>query len=249
MKLSAMMTVFNDCEVLDASIKSVKDNVDQLVICEGSYKERHKDGVPARSTDKTIDICKQYADGKRVLFFQANEQSDPQQRNFCLEKIKQSNSDGWFLIVDSDEVYQQNTFPFIRQLCSKSGNIHAVYFQSMTFVNDLEHYTIQHFPRLFKITTECTFINDNQMYWKDIPWCPPYVVMMNNIKYLHYSFTKGIKKFEEKKKWWMGRGLITDYGWRVNEKGLIEDPEHHKIYLYSGKHCDIIEKRLLTQKG
>lgn len=252
MKLSAMITTFQDVEFIDASIKSIKDNVDQLVITEGSYSERHKMGIPARSTDGTIDICRQHADGKKVLFFQANEQSDPQQRNFCLEKIKQFNKDGWFLIVDSDEVWDPNMLLKVKSLCKaaeKENIIHAAYFTSMTFINDAKHFTFQHFPRLFRITPECRFVNDNFLSWDGIPWSAPYVIRREDIKYFHYSFCKGTDKLNQKRDWWMSRGLGKDwdYGWKVDENGKITD-DNHTIFLYEGKHLSIMNNHPLMIK-
>jgi len=118
----------------------------------------------------------------------------------------------------------------------------------LTFVNDLQHYTRQEFPRLFRITPECQFTNDNYMAWPDTKarWEHPNVMFFRGVKYHHYAFCKGTERFELKKKWWETRfGRPFDYGWELNEKGEIHDPKNHQIYVYNGKHPSIMENHRL----
>jgi hypothetical protein len=148
-------------------------------------------------------------------------------------------------IHDGDEVYAPTTYPVIKNLCNlmDKQNVKAAYFKSLTFVNDMQHYCEQSFPRLFKITKECTFINDNFMSWKDVAWWgAPHVAKMHHINYYHYSFLKGSERFKTKRDWWMGRGLGPnfDYGWTIGEDGVITD-KNHKIYEFVGNHPEIIK--------
>lgn len=260
MRLSVLMTVFREVDFVDYAIRSCLPYVDDLVIVEGSYQQNRRLGLPARSDDGTIEIIEKYRNDPKVHIIYANEESDFQQRNKGLEIIKKINPNGWFEIIDGDEIIEPNTFTKIKQFCinaDKEGVLRAVYFQSITFVNDLKHYTIQEFPRLFKITSECEFFNDNYLRWTPVDfwdfkfyWDSRYVIKRKDIKYFHYSFVKGLKKFQEKRNWWMSRGLGKDfdYGWKIDENGKITD-KNHQIYLYSGKHPDIMKSHPLMGKG
>lgn len=245
MKLSAMMTVYNEVEFIDYAIQNCISHVDFLHICEGSYLETQNLGKSARSNDGTLEIIEKYRNHPKVNIVYANEQTDKDQRNKCLENIKSLNPNGWMYIHDGDEVYKSSTFPIIRNACNllEQTQAKAAYFKSLTFVNDFNHYCEQSFPRLFKITEKCKFVNDNFMSWEDVPaWQNPYITHLHNIQYFHYSFLKGSERFKTKRDWWMNRGLGPnfDYGWTIDENGKITD-KNHKIYEFNGNHPDIIK--------
>ena len=253
MRLSVLMTVFREAEFVDYAIRSCLPYVDDLILVEGSYLETQKLGTPTRSDDGTIEIIEKYRNNPKVHILYANEQSDKDHRNVGLRKIKELNADSFCLIIDADEVHQPQTFPLIRStmnLMRKSGKKMA-YFHSLTFVNDLDHYTNQYFPRLFDLRGSQQFINDNYLSWKD-PLKTEQVLYGQGsslIKYHHYGFCKGLKKFEQKKKWWETRfGKSFDYGWKTDENGQITD-KNHKIYVYSGKHPAIMNSHPMMQKG
>lgn len=241
--LSVLMTVYNEADFIEYAIQSCLPYVDHLVIVEGAYQETIKLGASPRSTDKTKEIIQSFNDSK-IHFIEANEQSDTQQRNLGLAKIKELNPNGWMLIIDGDEVYDHAALKMVRT-CASTMNKQkklAAYFKSLTFVNDLRHYAEQEFPRLFKITPGLKFVNDNFTVWEDlgISWFSPYVMRIPYVRYFHYSFCKGKARFELKKKWWETRfGKPFDYGWKVNDVGFIED-ENHDIYEYTGTHPSIM---------
>jgi hypothetical protein len=238
------------------------------VIVEGAYQEIIDLGAEPRSTDGTLEKVVDMrdltyirtafglTDNKEITdlyckmhIIQANEQTDKDQRNLGLEKIKELNPDGWLLIIDGDEVYDKDNFSMIKVAMhnmEKSDKL-AAHFKSLTFVNDFDHYAEQDYPRLFRITQDCKFINDNFMTWpdKNTGWFSPAVIKIPYIRYHHYAFCKGIERFELKKKWWETRfGEPFDYGWHINEDGKIED-EEHEINLYTGRHPEIMEKHPL----
>lgn len=252
------MTVYNEAAFIKYAIESCLPHVDLLVIVEGAYQETIKLGSDPRSTDGTLDILKQYEspelpcgcpDGK-VVVLHANEQTDKDQRNVGLERIKgELGADGWCLIIDGDEVYEPEAFKMIRVSINnmEKTNKLAAYFKSLTFVNDFDHYTEQEFPRLFKVTPDATFTNDNFMAWGNVGWYSPHVIKIPYISYFHYSFCKGKERFELKKKWWETRfGREFDYGWKVNDQGKIED-ENHDIYEFTSQHPKIMNDHPLRE--
>lgn len=253
------MTVYNEADFIEYAIRSCLPYVDHLVIVEGAYQETIKLGAPPRSTDNTFTkiqhtiadyASKEDPTASKIRYIEANEQTDKDQRNVGLQKIKELNPDGWCLIIDGDEVYEPDAFKMVR-VCMKNmekTNKYAAYFKSLTFVNDVNHYAEQEFPRLFKITPEATFVNDNFMSWNGVRWSPPWVIKIPYVSYFHYSFCKGKERFELKKKWWETRfGQEFDYGWKVNEKDQIED-ENHEICEFTGQHPKIMENHPLMEK-
>jgi glycosyltransferase involved in cell wall biosynthesis len=250
MQLSVLMTVYNEADFVDYAIRACLPHVDNLVIVEGAYQETIRLNKSPRSTDGTCEIVEKYKDHPKVSIIYANEESDKDQRNVGLNKIKELNPDGWLLIIDGDECWTEATLLQVKklmQMFDKQG-IKACYFQSLTFVNDLEHYTNQEFPRLFKITQDCTFTNDNFMKWGNLGWNSPHV-MKYHLKYFHYSFVKSKERFNTKRDWWMHRGLGKDfdYGWHMDDNGRIYDAGH-KIFKFTGKHPEIIKDHPLMKK-
>mgnify|MGYP006921281238 CR=1 FL=1 len=250
MRLSVLMTVYNEADFIDYAIRSCIEHVDDLIIVEGAYQETIKLGKSERSSDGTLQIIESYKNHPKVKIIYANEYSDKDQRNVGLAEIKKINPDGWLLIVDGDECWQPIALQTVKKdiiVFEKSG-IKACYYISMTFVNDFNHYTYQKFPRLFKITPECLFTDDNFMYWKEATWSAPYICSSDK-KYFHYSFLKSKERFETKKQWWETRfGREFDYGWRINDSGLIED-KNHKIFEFTGKHPDVIKDHPLWKEN
>jgi glycosyltransferase involved in cell wall biosynthesis len=253
-KLNVLMTVYNEADFVEYAIKACASNVKNLVIVEGAYQETIKAGGSPRSTDDTsaiIEACDAAWAGK-VHLLRANEKSDPQQRNVGLAKIKQLDPTGWLLIIDGDEVYHHMTFRMIEALTNKmeANNQLAAYFKSLTFVNDFQHYCEQEFPRLFKLTPACQFVDDNFMSWPDmgLGWSAPHVIKASNVEFFHYSFCKSHDRFLQKKKWWETRFQRPfEYSWHIDDSGKISDSQH-KIYEFHGKHPDIMKTHPLRQK-
>jgi len=244
MTLNVLMTVYNESEFVEYAIRSCLPYVGNLVIVEGAYQETIKLGMSSRSTDGTLEIIEKFRNDPKVSIIYANENTDKDQRNVGLEAIKKLDPGGWLLIIDGDEVYEMLTLKqahLLSRAFERTGK-YAAYFTSMTFVNDFKHYTLQEFPRLFKLTSKCEFVNDNFMKWDhDERWDSTYVTKIPHMKYFHYAFCKDTQRFELKKKWWETRfGKPFDYGWKVGEDGKITD-KNHRIYEFTGKHPEIMK--------
>jgi hypothetical protein len=188
-------------------------------------------------------VCAKWTPYPKVSIRHVNLESDKDHRNVGLDVLRNEGCD-WLLIVDGDEVYTEATLNQVKALaknCDRQG-IKAAYFQSMTFVNDLQHFTLQEFPRLFKITPDCKFTDDNFMHWGLLGWSAPHVIKSPNIKYHHYSFCKGKERFETKKQWWESRfNKPFKYSWNIDADGSISDAGH-KVYEYTGKHPENVER-------
>lgn len=265
-KISVLMTIFNEVDFVDYAIRACLPYVDDLVIVEGAYQETIACGAEPRSTDGTrekieklnrydplaIDYDSNKLQDHQFHYIEANEATDKDQRNVGLEKIKELNPDGWLLIIDGDEIYSKTMLKMVQVTAhnmERSDRL-AAYFKSLTFVNDLRHYVEQEFPRLFRITPECKFVNDNFMEWPDkgVNWFTAPIIKCPQVQYHHYAFCKtDRKRFLLKKKWWETRfGKPFDYGWEINDSGKIEDPKNpnHKIREYTGLHPDIMKTHM-----
>jgi hypothetical protein len=241
------MTVYNEAEFVDYAIKSCLPYVDNLVIVEGAYQETISCGANPRSTDATIEIIEKYKYEHNVHILYSNEKSDKDQRNVGLSFVKKlNNNSGWCLIIDGDEVYSKENFVIIKNITKlmKNQNKYAAYFASLTFVNDLMHYTNQEFPRLFKITPGCLFIDDNYMKWENAEWTQNNILKIPYVKYHHYAFCKNnFSRFNLKKEWWETRfgknyhntGKPFEYDWYLNDDGKIYSP-NHTVRKYVGAH-------------
>lgn len=258
--ITALMCVYNEAEFIDYAIKSCLPFVDNLVIIEGAYEESIKIGASPRSNDGTIEIIKKYLNDPKIIYREANEKSDPQQRNVGLELAKKFKPDfddetgHWLLIIDGDEVYKSHMFRLIRNLAKNMQRQDqcAAYFQSLTFVNSFNSYCVQSFPRLFRVTDKCQFIDDNYMNWGDlkVTWqTHNKIVQYHTIEYYHYAFCKSdLNRFKLKKTWWETRfGKHFDYGWKIDESGKITD-KNHRIYEFAGKHPDLMQGHPLYVK-
>ena len=261
MKLTALMTIYNEAEFVEYAIRACLLYVDNLVIVEGAYQETINTGRSPRSSDDTNEIVSRIMQEEcnreencKIYYIQANEKSDKDQRNVGLKIAKEIGTD-WLLIIDGDEVYQQHTFKMIRNLARilEGTEIYCSYFTSITFVNDLNHYTNQEFPRLFKVTPGCYFVNDNYMTWIDNKgFTNPdtqRTIKTPNIKYHHYAFCKGTERFLSKKQWWETRfaNKKFEYDWYVDENGKLYSP-NHKIFKYTGRHPEVMKTHKLYKK-
>lgn len=250
--LNILCTVYNEASFLPYALKACVPYAKSVTIVEGAYQETMKLGVSPRSTDGTIDIARSFANQyDNVHLLHANEQSDLHQRNIGLAHIKKLDPNGWLLICDGDEIYEPVTFKLIEAACSKMqyANALAAYFKSLTFVNDLKHYCIQEFPRLFRITPECKFVNDNFMAWQGQQWLSPYVIKLPNIQFFHYSFCKGATRFSLKKSWWETRfGEPFNYSWTIGGDNKIYDPDH-SIMEYNGQHPLVMHSHPLYERN
>lgn len=248
-----LATVYNEEAFLSASIASYLPYVKSLTIVEGAYLETAALGAPLRSSDKTLKIAQSFlGKNSKVQLIEANAKSDMHQRNLGLEMLKRTHgTNSWLLIVDGDEIYNPMTLRMVDALSRKMAysNARAAYFTSLTFVNDFDHYCIQQFPRLFKLTDKCQFVNDNFMSWEDgTQWSPPAVVKAPLIQFYHYSFCKGKERFLLKKNWWQTRfGQHFDYGWEIGQNGQITDKSHN-IVKFEGDHPKVIHQHPLWKK-
>lgn len=237
------MTVYEEEKFLDRAINSIYEFADCISIVEGAYQQTIRNGNQPRSQDKTIEILESWKNKdqqNKINISYFNGESDQEQRTHGLEFLKQQNCDN-FLIVDGDEVYETKELKKIKFVVQayKQKDVRAAYFQSLTFVNDFQHYTPQEFPRFFKLTPGCYFSNDNYVNWEDYDWQEANFtgkIIKAPIRFFHYSFCKDFSRFLKKKTWWETRFKDRNfiYDWDIVEQKI--QPMNAKIYEYNGPH-------------
>ena len=244
LKLTALITVYNEAKFLDCCLESIKDHVDSIVVVEGSYQENIRLGKPPRSEDETEEVIHKFMDrneDKRITLLHYNEESDAQQRNAGLEEIKDQKDIDFCMIVDGDEVYTPEMFKLIKAIMRTNQDV--FYHTCRTFVGDFNTYCKQQFPRLFRLYEDTEFTNDNFVRSNGKEW-PDLSKTIINLQYFHYGFLKGNDKFLDKKKWWesrFGKGQFN-YDWYVDTEGKIT-PTGHDLYQFTGKHPKVVQDK------
>jgi glycosyltransferase involved in cell wall biosynthesis len=248
MKLGAICTAYNEVKFIECSLLSIIDHVDCISLVEGSYKERIALGQSPRSTDGTLEVISNFISNqdinKKIVYKQANEESDAHQRNVSLDVLKQKNCD-WVIIVDMDEVYTPQIFKLIHKVIDTNKKQDVFYHTCKTFVNDFDKYVKQQFPRLFRLYEDTEFVNDNFVNCNGKEW-PELSKTIIDTQYFHYGFMKGEECFRAKKQWWENRFGDREfhYDWHIGDNGKIT-PEGHKVYKFdSSKHPEVIKKKL-----
>jgi len=161
MKLTAAMIVFNGDHVLQQSLESIYDVVEEIVIAEGPVKFWQSKGFQS-STDKTIDIIKNFHDPSNKIRFVASQYSEKDEQFSAALSLITKNTD-YLLQVDSDEVWTEKSLIGLQGLLSEKKPI-SVGVHSNTFVGGFDRVIsgfeekTDNFLRVFKWEKDCRFI-------------------------------------------------------------------------------------------
>lgn len=130
MKLSAVLIVKNEEQVLEKCLNSIQ-GIDEIIICDTG------------STDKTVEIAKKYTD--KVFTDYSWNNSFAEARNHAKSKA----TGDWILSIDADEVLESDITK-IKNLIEKADSLGA----DAVTVNMHSGNTEFKFPRIFKNTPE-----------------------------------------------------------------------------------------------
>ena len=116
-KLVAGYRVWNAEPYLEASLKSVYDHVDAIVIMLSAKPW----GGPAVPDDRTAEIIENFPDpDKKIRFVRGNWGNEVKQTNVLLDLVKKEGATH-MLIVDYDEVYWPRHLEAIRAACERGA--------------------------------------------------------------------------------------------------------------------------------
>lgn len=108
MKLSAAIITFNEERILERTLRSIHDLVDEIII------------VDSFSTDKTKEICSQFS---KVQFIERKFDGFGKQKNFA---ITQCNAP-WILFLDADEIPDAEALEAIKEVVTNPQSAFSVY--------------------------------------------------------------------------------------------------------------------------
>ena len=242
MKLIGLMTTYEDMDWIHEALVSMKE-LDGGIVCEGAYQETIALGKPPRSQDGTHDTCKEWCDDEKFLFLEANEKSDVQQRNLVLQAIKDKwgTDDVVVMIIDGDEEYGVEQLKKLKEwaewFCSQGKFLGGLVW-SKVYV-DNETWTLHAFPRLFRLTPDCRFVDSNLMYWpeknftitksdKEEGRCK---LLPVSLATRHHSYQRHKERFG-----WKRDGRIArrgDFSWEWSEE--LDRPARDNVIFYKDK--------------
>lgn len=229
-----MLTTYEDMDWIHRALVSMKE-LDGGIVCEGAYQETIRLRKPPRSQDGTYSACKEWCDEEKFFFMEANEESDIQQRNLVLQAIK----DKWgaegviVLIIDGDEEYTLEQLKEIRKWAEwidNQGKYMAGLIWSKVYVNS-KQWALHIFPRLFRLTPDCKFVDSNLMYWpeknftitipdKEDGRCK---LLPFSLVTTHHSYQRHKERFEWKREGRMARRGSFSWKWSDKDNRPVRD--------------------------
>ena len=161
MRITAAMIVLNGDHVLQQSLESIYDFVDEIVIAEGPVKFWQTKGITS-STDKTIEIIKNFNDPSKKIRLISSQYDEKDQQFSAALNLMTKNPD-YLIQVDSDEVWSQESLDGLKLLLNEKKPT-SVGVHSYTFVGGFERILsgfeekTDNFLRVFKWENGCKFI-------------------------------------------------------------------------------------------
>lgn len=161
MRVTAAMIVLNGDHVLQQSLESIYNFVDEILIAEGPVKFWQERGVE-RSTDLTIDIIKNFKDPANKIRFVSSKFSEKDEQFAAALSLMQGNPD-YLLQVDADEVWTQESLINLESLLRSKSPI-SVGIHSHSFVGGFDRVIsgfeekTDNFLRVFKWENGCKFV-------------------------------------------------------------------------------------------
>jgi len=163
MKITAVMIVFNGDHVLECSLKSIYEHVEEILIAEGPVKYWQDQGYSS-STDKTIEILKTFRDPQNKIKKLFSKYEEKNQQFQCALDLMTKKTD-YILQIDADEVWEHSSIENLKRLLNERKPI-SVGVYSHTFVgcnkgfdrvmSGFEEKT-DNFLRVFKFHDGCKF--------------------------------------------------------------------------------------------
>jgi glycosyltransferase involved in cell wall biosynthesis len=161
MRLAAAMIVLNGDHVLEQSLKSIYDYVDEIVIAEGPVKYWQSMGVQG-STDRTLPIITDFHDPSNKIRL-ISSKYDEKDQQFSAALSLMTKSPDYLIQVDADEVWTSKSLVNLHDLLEKRKPT-SVGVHSHTFVGGFDRVLsgfeekTDNFLRVFKWEDGCRFV-------------------------------------------------------------------------------------------
>lgn len=196
------MIAYNEEWIIEASLRSVYDYVDKIVIING--------GPHGPSTDDTVKIAKSVGSKVEVIdgIFRntKNYHFKKFQRQAYIDLMEKS-SDNWCILHDADELYGCEDMERLVEYL-KNADSETMLFtpQLRQFYRDFQHIRITQRPRavgIFRLTEGIRQGLHNEIYFKKILLnkAPlPVHIVLKDVIYYHYGQTANFEKARAKRK-------------------------------------------------
>jgi len=161
MRINAAMIVLNGDHVLEQSLRSIYDFVDEIVVAEGPVKYWQTLGVES-SSDSTLEILANFYDPDKKLRYASGKYSEKDEQFQRALDLMRTQPD-YLLQVDADEVWTNSSLSNLGNLLKERKPI-SVGVHSHTFVGGLDRVIggfeekTDNFLRVFKWENNCRFI-------------------------------------------------------------------------------------------
>lgn len=161
MRVNAAMIVLNGDHVLEQSLKSIYNFVDEIVVAEGPVKYWQSMGVE-KSTDSTLEILANFHDPDKKLRYASGKYSEKDEQFQRALDLMRSQPD-YLLQVDADEVWTTSALDGLYSLLRERKPV-SVGVHSNTFVGGLDRVIggfeekTDNFLRVFRWEDNCKFV-------------------------------------------------------------------------------------------
>jgi len=250
------MSVWNEAEYIEYSIRSVINHVDAFVVIEGAFQETIDTGGSPRSDDGTIEILKKLSKEffpKLKVAESLPNLSQLKHRSFIFDLIPFhfpitviANNDYWLWLVDGDEVYDLQNVEKLKKILGAT-KADAIKIDSFTFVNNFRNYVKIAFPRCFRIHAEQEYFFSGPNHLmstlreskKARTWTQvgPEENHEDFVRFFHYSYCKSADRFTQKKK--EREHVHGQFKWYLDENERVVSPGVN-IRTFSGEHPEVM---------
>lgn len=245
-KFSCLVPVYNNAKYLKLALESIKDFAYEIFIVEGSW---NKD-LPARSTDGTIDVIKDFlrtssvAEKTTVIYYDPVEGEDHRTNTYNpnvlynqirAKQMAVKNMTGdWMMMVDSDEIYKSADLNNLdKYLYNFKITSEFFIFRMPAFVFYFNHEfgTREHFTRISRILSHPV-----ELTWEDQVLPPNDFCELNNLDiptdvcYMYHYGYPSIERAVSKMNMWrddVTTDWINAFIGRVERGDLIEGENYH----------------------
>ncbi len=169
MKVSAIVTAYNEELFLDYCLKSIYDFVDEIIITDCAIQATVDLGYPAQSFDGTSKIIDKYLDDKKVFVTSVPKVLPKSHKELiqpAFDLARQHNAT-WMFRVPADEVWTKETLAPMKSIlkrCDAAGIMGLNVWQNI-FGPDFWNVKDFRNPRFSRITEDAVLTSDDAVAW------------------------------------------------------------------------------------
>ena len=252
-KVCACYIVFNEEEYIEASIKSIYNFVEKIIIIDGSTEANRSFGnIDGSSSDKTLSILEKMEDSKKKITVISHRlwKNKEEQRNTYCEMLHGMD---YAFIIDGDEVWDGENLRKLEHVIFSNPHIPSFCFNFYDFWGDLGHRSRGVWETFVgrKSLINLNIVGDIKYNNHTIPITKEgkdiISVFCNDIFFYHYSYVRSDEKMKQKMDYYINRGTPgfkqqEDWfnkvwlGWK-KDRILVE--QTYGTHLFGGGHTEL----------